>query len=180
MLGKGAGFDALALANPWTIESDDGVPPPQAVRARYAGNCAIREGAVAAGDRQGLLRPSFTACFWPHGHPAPALTSSSRSLPAAGLSRFTGPLAILLAERDRNWCRPSPFAGIWAILGRLAPWRDLRLRRSGDARDWAVRTVFRVAPPPRSDFFPGRLLRFLACGEPRSAIPSASWGPIRG
>ena len=36
MLAAGAGCDALVLANPWTIEHDDGTPPPAAIRARYA------------------------------------------------------------------------------------------------------------------------------------------------
>jgi exosortase A-associated hydrolase 1 len=36
MLETGAGCDALVLANPWTIEHDDGAPPPAAIRARYA------------------------------------------------------------------------------------------------------------------------------------------------
>jgi exosortase A-associated hydrolase 1 len=36
MLNGGAGCDALVLANPWTIEHDDGALPPEAIRARYA------------------------------------------------------------------------------------------------------------------------------------------------
>ena len=36
MLNAGAGCDALVLANPWTIEHDDGALPAEAIRARYA------------------------------------------------------------------------------------------------------------------------------------------------
>ena len=36
MLNRGAGCDALVLANPWTIEHDDGALPPEAIRSRYA------------------------------------------------------------------------------------------------------------------------------------------------
>ncbi|GAA4643655.1 hypothetical protein GCM10023115_16150 [Pontixanthobacter gangjinensis] len=35
MLAGGAECDGLILSNPWTIEQDDGTPPPAALRARY-------------------------------------------------------------------------------------------------------------------------------------------------
>lgn len=36
LFGPSAGIDALVLANPWTIEDDSDLPPPAAIRARYA------------------------------------------------------------------------------------------------------------------------------------------------
>lgn len=35
LFGRGAGIDRLLLANPWTIEEDDGLPPAAAIRATY-------------------------------------------------------------------------------------------------------------------------------------------------
>ena len=52
MLAGGAGFDALVLSNPWTInDSDDAIPPPAAVRARYAASIQAERT-----TRQSLLR----------------------------------------------------------------------------------------------------------------------------
>ncbi|MBX9730842.1 MAG: hydrolase 1, exosortase A system-associated [Sphingomonas sp.] len=36
LLHGGNAFDRLILANPWVIEQDDDLPPPAAIRARYA------------------------------------------------------------------------------------------------------------------------------------------------
>ncbi|MES2753525.1 MAG: hydrolase 1, exosortase A system-associated [Pseudomonadota bacterium] len=36
LFGRDAGIDDLVLANPWTIEPTDDLPPPAAIRARYA------------------------------------------------------------------------------------------------------------------------------------------------
>lgn len=36
LFGEAAGIDALILANPWVIEPSDDLPPPAAIRARYA------------------------------------------------------------------------------------------------------------------------------------------------
>jgi exosortase A-associated hydrolase 1 len=34
--GRRAGLEAVVLANPWTVETDDGLPPAAAIRAGYA------------------------------------------------------------------------------------------------------------------------------------------------
>jgi exosortase A-associated hydrolase 1 len=100
MLAGGAGCDALMLANPWTIEQDDGALPPAAIRERYAarlrdprallrlatGQVSIRK---LAGGVTRLLRP------------APPPTTLAREL-QAGLQSFAGPVRLLLAERDRT------------------------------------------------------------------------------
>lgn len=36
LFGAAAGVDALVLANPWVVERDGDLPPPAAIRARYA------------------------------------------------------------------------------------------------------------------------------------------------
>jgi exosortase A-associated hydrolase 1 len=100
MLNAGAGCDALVLANPWTIEHDDGAPPPAAIRARYAeklrnpkelvrlatGKVSLRK---LAGGLGKALRPT-----------APPTTLAQEL--QAGLERFAGPVSLLIAERDRT------------------------------------------------------------------------------
>lgn len=100
MLAGGAGFDALALGNPWTIESDDGAPPPQAVRARYATKLRnprevlrLVTGKVSFAKLAGGLKQAL--------RPAPGPTGLAGEI-AAGLARFNGHSAILLAGRDRT------------------------------------------------------------------------------
>lgn len=100
MLASGAGCDALVLANPWTIEHDDGAPPPAVIRARYAAKLRnprellrLVTGGVSltrlAGGMSRALRP-----------PSPP-TSLAREM-KTGLASFAGPARILLADRDRT------------------------------------------------------------------------------
>ena len=113
MLAGGRGFDAVVLANPWTIEEDDGSPPPAAIRARYAAKLKdprewlrLARGGVSLGKlAKGLIRAAG---------PPPAPTSLAQQI-AAGLEGFTGNVHILLAERDRTaqaflsaWDRSDP------------------------------------------------------------------------
>jgi exosortase A-associated hydrolase 1 len=100
MLGGGCGVDALVLANPWTIESDDQPPPPDAIRARYAAKLKdprewlrLAKGQVSFGK---LARSLARAAG-----PARAPTSLAQDI-ARGLSEFTRPVRILIAERDRT------------------------------------------------------------------------------
>src|SRR5690606_34930472 len=79
---------------------DDGAPPPQAIRARYAeklrsprelvrlvtGKVSLRK--LAGGVARAL-------------RPAPPPTSLAQEM-TAGLAAFAGPVRILLAERDRT------------------------------------------------------------------------------
>jgi exosortase A-associated hydrolase 1 len=113
MLQGGAGVDALVLANPWTIEQIDSAPPPEAIRARYADKLKnprevlrLLSGKVSLGK---LARGIGHAL-----RPAPPPTSLAQDI-ATGLSRFTGPVRILLAENDRTaqaflsgWDRSDP------------------------------------------------------------------------
>lgn len=91
------GIDALVLANPWIIETGDGLPPAAAIRARYASKLRdpgewqrLLRGAVdfrkiAAGMKKLARFPSEVAL---RGRIADAMTS------------ITVPVSILLAERD--------------------------------------------------------------------------------
>lgn len=133
MLNAGAGCDALVLANPWTIEHDDGAPPPAAIRARYAeklrnprelvrlatGKVSLRK---LAGGLGKALKPSA---------PPTSLAQDMR----AGLDRFGGRARLLVAGRDRTG---QAFVSAWAPS-------DERLARcpgashafvEPDARDW--------------------------------------------
>ncbi|WP_336977012.1 hydrolase 1, exosortase A system-associated [Altererythrobacter fulvus] len=133
MLARGAGLHAMVLANPWTIESEDASPPPQAIRARYSqklrnpGEIArLLTGKVSLGK---LLRGIGQAM-----RPAPAPTTLAQDI-AAGLKAFKGPSTILLAERDRT---AQAFAANWDA-------GDPRIHRcpgashafaEAEARDW--------------------------------------------
>jgi hypothetical protein len=113
MLSGGRGFDALVLANPWTIEEDDGAPPPAAIRARYAAKLKdprewlrLARGGVSLGKlAKGLARAAA---------PAPPPSTLAQQI-KAGLAPFAGSVHILLAERDRTaqaflsaWDRSDP------------------------------------------------------------------------
>ncbi len=108
MLGAGANCDALVLSNPWTIEHDDGAPPPDAIRARYAEKlrnprevARLLTGGVSWGKLvKGLLQAG-------RGKAAPSTLAGEM---AAGLSQFDGPVRILLAMADRT---AQVFAANW-------------------------------------------------------------------
>jgi hypothetical protein len=100
MLNSGSGCEALALANPWTIEDDDGAPPPAAIRARYADKLRdprelvrLATGKVSLRKLAGGLKRAVS--------PAPPPTSLAQDI-QAGLARFDGPVRLLIAERDRT------------------------------------------------------------------------------
>jgi exosortase A-associated hydrolase 1 len=113
MLAKGAGCDALVLSNPWTIEGDDTVPPPDAVRSRYAAKlkdpkevARLLTGGV---DLKKLARGLIQAG---RRRATPSTLAGELN---AGLSRFEGPVSILLAGADRtaqafdaSWDRADP------------------------------------------------------------------------
>lgn len=139
MLTGGAGLDALVLSNPWTIEDDDAKPSPEAVRDHYrrriADPAAIRRlltGQVSIGK---LVR-SLARALRPASSPSTLAQDLNR-----GIARFNGPVAILLAERDRT---AQAFRSCW-------PKDDARIQIcpdathsyvEGHAREWlAERTL---------------------------------------
>lgn len=100
MLNGGGGCDALVLANPWTIEYDDGAPPAAAIRARYAEKLRnpkelvrLATGKVSLRKLAGGLKRAVS--------PPPPPTSLAEDM-RAGLARFDGPVRLLIAERDRT------------------------------------------------------------------------------
>ena len=100
MLGAGAGCDALVLANPWTIEHDDGAPPPSAIRERYAAKLRDPKELVRLATGKVSLR-KLAGGIGRAMRPAEPPTSLAVDM-AGGLARFAGPVEILLAERDRT------------------------------------------------------------------------------
>lgn len=108
MLAEGAECDALVLSNPWTIEQDDRVPPPEAVRARYAEKLKNpREIArlLSGGVNLGKLAKGLAHARRRKGAP----TTLAGEM-AAGLAAFQGPVRILLAGTDRT---AQVFASHW-------------------------------------------------------------------
>lgn len=99
MLGGGCGLDGLILSNPWTIEEAEAPPPPAVLRAHYAGRLRdpaallrLLRGKVSLGQLLRSLRDLRR----------PAERSGLAGDMAAGLAGFAGPVAILLAGRDRT------------------------------------------------------------------------------
>lgn len=112
-LSHGAGCDALLLSNPWTIEpaaADD--LPPAAIRAHYLGR--LRNPAALLRALRGRVSlVGVVRSLWQLTRPT--APSSLADAVRAGLGGFTGPVTILIAERDRtaqaflaNWDRSDP------------------------------------------------------------------------
>jgi exosortase A-associated hydrolase 1 len=116
MLAGSAGFDALVLSNPWTIEgnqSDDSTPPPEAVRARYLEKLANpREVMRLLGGGVNLRKLARGLVHAVRPPPPPSTLAQEM---AAGLATFAGEVRILLATADRTaqvfetaWDRSDP------------------------------------------------------------------------
>jgi exosortase A-associated hydrolase 1 len=133
-----AGFNGLLLSNPWTIEGDDDNPPPAAVRAHYrsrltspAAVIRLLTGKVSLAKLVGSLRDAL--------RPAPPPTTLAQEM-TAGIARFAGPIAFLIAERDRT---AQTFLAAW-------PKDDRRIAGCTDAthsfvepqaREWLAQQV---------------------------------------
>lgn len=100
MLAEGAGCDGLVLANPWTFDSADAPPAPAAVRARYAEKLR-NPGELMRFATGGVSLRKLVGGLAQAVKPAAAPTGLAQEI-AAGLARFTGPVRILIAERDRT------------------------------------------------------------------------------
>ena len=115
--GGAAEIDALVLANPWTIDAEDGsaqVQAPAALRRRYAAKLsdpAAWKRLLAGGiDLRKLLGGLRQAA-------GPTAKSALADEMRAGLARFDGPVTILLASRDRT---AELFAAAWGEDPRIA------------------------------------------------------------
>lgn len=138
MLNAGAGCDALVLANPWTIEHDDGALPPEAIRARYAEKLKNPKELVRLATGKVSLR-KLAGGIGKALKPAPAPTTLAQEM-RAGLARFAGPVRLLIAERDRTG---QAFLAAWDT-------EDARLARCPGAshafvepaaRDWLFEQI---------------------------------------
>ena len=95
-----AGIDALLLANPWVVEGDGDLPPPAAIRARYAERMRdprqwlrLARGGVNIGKLvKGLARSA---------KPSRDEHSLAKDM-AAALASSAAPATFLLAERDNT------------------------------------------------------------------------------
>ncbi len=135
-----AGIDALLLANPWVIEGESDLPPPAAIRARYAQRLRdprqwlrLASGGVNIGKLVKGLRNSARP---------PRKDNPLADAMAKALESSNAPTTILLAERDNTAIAfRAAFAqsGFAAIRARA----DIAVRdtashsfaRAGDA-DW--------------------------------------------
>lgn len=131
MLAKEAELDALALSNPWTIESDDAPPPPEAIRDHYkrrlsdpAALLRLLTGKVSPGKLIASLRDALRK-------PPPPSTLAQDM--AAGIAGFAGPIRFLVAERDRT---AQAFIAAWDKA-------DTRIRRCREATHSYVETSAR-------------------------------------
>ena len=101
MLAVGGGADALVLSNPWTIEDEAAEAPAEVVRDHYrrrlADPAAILRLLTGKVSLARLARGLVAAL-----RPAPKAPAGLAAELAAGLSRFTGPVRILIAGRDRT------------------------------------------------------------------------------
>lgn len=140
-----AGIDALVLANPWVIKDDSDLPPPAAVRARYAERLRdprqwlrLARGGVNIGKLVKGLAKSVRS------------SSESSSLAndmAAALASSSAPTTFLLAERDntaiafREAFERSDFATIRARAEiAVCQTASHSFARKGDA-DWLFQHV---------------------------------------
>ncbi len=104
MLASGAGCDGLVLSNPWTIDEVAGevaaAQAPEVVRAHYwrrlkdpRAMLRLLGGKISLRQLFGSLREA--------ARPAAPPSTLAQEL-AESLAAFTGPVTILLAERDRT------------------------------------------------------------------------------
>jgi exosortase A-associated hydrolase 1 len=139
MLAAGAGADGLILSNPWTFDQDEGeLPagekalPVQALRAHYRQRLANPAAILRVLTGKVSLK-SLGRSLLGMARPAPPPSTLVQDIPA-GLARFTGPVVILLAERDRT---AQAFLGAWDK-------RDPRLATCAGASHSFVEAAARV------------------------------------
>jgi exosortase A-associated hydrolase 1 len=126
LLHRSDGIDAAILANIWTIERTDSLPPPAAIKAHYLERLrdptawiGLVTGAINLKKlAQGLLRIA-----------QPAAPSSLPQQLADAMAAFPAPFTLLLAERD-----PTAIAF-------LAEWRKPAFDRARNRPDVKLRKL---------------------------------------
>lgn len=108
MLARGAGCDALVLANPWTFDAPESEAPPAALRAHYRRRLADPKALLRLLNGKVSLGKLFASLF-SAAKPAAARSGLAGEV-AQGLAAFTGPVRILIAENDRT---AQAFLGGW-------------------------------------------------------------------
>lgn len=140
LFGADLALDALVLANPWTIEgADEAVQAPAALRRRYAAKLAdpaewkrLLAGAIDLRKLAGGLRQAA----------APAPRSALADQMRLGLARFTGPVTIVLAQRDRT---AELFAAAWDADPRIARLPSASHSFADEAaREWLLKRVLQA------------------------------------
>lgn len=114
LFGRGAGADALVLANPW-LGDDDPLPPPAAIRARY------RERLRDPAEWLRLLRGGVNLRRLVSGLRKAAAAQPEQPLAARVAAALEGvPLTLVLARGDRT---AQNFAACWrgTTFGAVAP-----------------------------------------------------------
>ena len=141
MLNEGCGLDALVLFNPWTFESADTPPPPDAVRAHYRQRLGDKAAIKRLLTGQVSLAKLF-ASLMSSLRPAPPPSTLAENM-ATGIAGFEGQVSILIADRDRTG---QAFVSSWRK-------DDPRLRTCEGAthsyveasgRDWLAERVLEV------------------------------------
>ncbi len=106
-----AGLHALVLANIWVIEPIDDLPPPVAIRARYAERLRDPKAWVRL-LTGGVNIKKLASGIWRITQRAGPSSLSERVI--TGILAFNRPIAILLASRDAT---AMAFAHEWKNLG---------------------------------------------------------------
>jgi exosortase A-associated hydrolase 1 len=93
-------IDSLVIANPWVIETTgDDLPPPAAIRARYAEKIRDRREWLRL-LRGGVNMRKLAGGLVRLGKPRGASSLAARV--GIGLARFPGPVSLLIATRDNT------------------------------------------------------------------------------
>jgi exosortase A-associated hydrolase 1 len=96
----GAGVDALLLANPWTIEEPDALPPAAAIRARYASR--LRDPAQWLRLLRGQVNFGMLAKGLAKVSKIDSQPSALADRIAAALNATNVPVTLLIAEQDNT------------------------------------------------------------------------------
>ncbi len=108
------GIDAAIIANPWAIETQEGeAPPPAAIKAHYWQKLKDPKAVIGlltgAVDLRKLARGVLRVA-----RPIKTVPSPLSSRLAVAMANFSGPVRILLAERDGTGVT---FLGEWNSAG---------------------------------------------------------------